>query len=210
MKNLVKFEFKSREIRTVTDEHGEVWFVAKDVCDILGIGTEQIRRIPDTQKGLRQMQTPGGPQNLSIISEAGLYRLVLRSDKSEAEPFIDWVTSEVLPSIRKTGAYVPEDYVKALRAYADALEEKQLAEKKVDALQIALSESKEWYSVIRMNKLNGRRERDEYFDWKPLKKASASLGYEIKRVFDQNYGKINAYHRDVWEEVYGTEINFGD
>lgn len=61
MKDLVKFEFKSREIRTVTDEHGEAWFVAKDVCDILGIGTEQIRRIPDTQKGLRQMQTPGGP-----------------------------------------------------------------------------------------------------------------------------------------------------
>ena len=62
-------------------------------------------RIPDKDKGVTRSDTPGGVQNLSIISEAGLYRLVLRSDKPEAEPFIDWVTSEVLPAIRKTGKY---------------------------------------------------------------------------------------------------------
>ena len=74
---------------------------------MLGIANSRdaVSRIPGKDKGVASSDTPGGAQNLSIISEAGLYRLVLRSDKPEAEPFIDWVTSEVLPAIRKTGKY---------------------------------------------------------------------------------------------------------
>lgn len=211
MKDLAVFKFQSHEVRTVTIDGNPYW-VAKDVCEVLGYANPS-KAVGDHCKGVTKrypLQTAGGTQEVRVIAESDLYRLIAHSTLPAAETFEKWIFEEVLPAIRKTGVYVPEDYIKALRAYADALEEKQLAEKKVDALQIALSESKEWYSVIRMNKLNGRRERDEYFDWKPLKKASASLGYEIKKVFDQNYGKINAYHRDVWEEVYGMEINFGD
>lgn len=113
MNEIAVFEFQAHAVRTVTDEHGEPWFVAKDVCDVLGIVNvgNAIARIPKKDRmTIRQTDSHsgqrGGAQSLTIISEAGLYRLVLRSDKPEAEPFIDWVTSEVLPAIRKTGGYI--------------------------------------------------------------------------------------------------------
>lgn len=94
------FKFNSVKIRTAIID-GEPWFVAKDVCDVLGIANPRnaTARIPDKDKGVRQMDTLGGVQNISMISEAGLYRLVLRSDKPEAEPFIDWITSKLKPTI---------------------------------------------------------------------------------------------------------------
>lgn len=106
MNDLVKFEFEGKGVRTVLRD-GEPWFVTKDVCEILGIQNHRdaLTRIPEKHKGVASTDTLGGIQNLSIISEAGLYRLVLRSDKPQAEPFIDWVTAEVLPQIRKTGRY---------------------------------------------------------------------------------------------------------
>ena len=79
--NLVKiFEFTSnKQVRVVVDEVGEPWFVAKDVCDILELDTENIRRLDDDEKGLNKIQTPGGAQNMNVINESGLYSLVLSS-----------------------------------------------------------------------------------------------------------------------------------
>lgn len=131
------FKFNSVKIRTAIID-GEPWFVAKDVCDVLGIANPRnaTARIPDKNKGVRQMDTLGGVQNISIISEAGLYRLVLRSDKPEAEPFIDWVTSKVLPALRKTGSYtckgskyeLPQTFAEALRMLADSVEAREQLE----------------------------------------------------------------------------------
>lgn len=131
------FKFNSMKIRTAIID-GEPWFVAKDVCDVLGIANPRnaTARIPDKDKGVRQMDTLGGVQNISIISEAGLYRLVLRSDKPEAEPFIDWVTSKVLPALRKTGSYtckgskyeLPQTFAEALRMLADSVEAREQLE----------------------------------------------------------------------------------
>lgn len=100
------FNFNQSQVRTVI-RNGEPWFVAKDVCDILEINNDRqaLVRIPEQHKGVSQADTLGGKQRISVISESGLYRLVLRSDKPQAEPFIEWVTSEVLPAIRKTGKY---------------------------------------------------------------------------------------------------------
>jgi prophage antirepressor-like protein len=102
---LSPFEFKSQQLRVVADENGEPWFVASDVCAVLTINTEQTRRLDEDEKGLRTVQTPGGPQEMAVINESGLYSLILTSRKPEAKPFKKWVTSEVLPTIRKTGAY---------------------------------------------------------------------------------------------------------
>jgi len=94
-------------LRVIADEEtGEPWFVAKDVMSALGGGTEQIRRLDEDEKGLRKVQTPGGMQQLSIVSEPGLYTLIIRSNKPNAEPFRRWVTHEVLPAIRKHGGYL--------------------------------------------------------------------------------------------------------
>lgn len=104
---VVPFQFQDNPIRTVT-RGGEPWFVAKDVCAVLGIENHRnaTARIPDRSKdAVHLMDAIGREQSTTIISESGLYRLVLRSDKPEAEPFIDWVTSEVLPALRKTGRY---------------------------------------------------------------------------------------------------------
>ena len=73
--------------------------------------------------------------------------------------------------------------------------------KEVEALKIELDESKEWYSVKRMMIEDGRE-----FSWRPLKKYSDEHGYDIKKVFDANYGEVNAYHIDVWHAVYGVEV----
>lgn len=107
------FNFQSNEVRIV-DLHGIPWFVAKDVCKVLGYGhVPHAMRIPDDdEKGLQKLDTHGGIQRLSVVNESGLYALVMRSRKPEARKFAKWVTSEVLPEIRKTGSYLaPESTV---------------------------------------------------------------------------------------------------
>lgn len=105
-----RFDFKGAALRTLTDENGEPWFVAKDVCDILGIDTNHLGESLDSDEmntlRITEGNTRGNP-NKTIISEPGLYRLVMRSRKPEAKEFQRWVTHEVLPQIRKTGGYIP-------------------------------------------------------------------------------------------------------
>lgn len=97
------------QVRTV--KQGEdVWFVAKDVSDILGFSeaSAMTRTLDEDEKGLHNMQTVQGVQKLTVINESGLYSSILRSRKKEAKAFKKWVTSEVLPSIRKHGAYMTD------------------------------------------------------------------------------------------------------
>ncbi len=101
----VVFSFNTHSIRTI-DREGEVWFVAADVCEALGLETHvAIRRLDEDEKGRYSAPTPGGDQEVSIINESGLYALVLGSRKAEAKQFKRWVTHEVLPAIRQTGSY---------------------------------------------------------------------------------------------------------
>ena len=105
-----QFDFKGALLRTLTDEAGEPWFVAKDVCDILGIDTNHLREALDDDEitNLRNSEVWNQPGRAPlIISEPGLYKLIMRSRKPEAKEFQRWVTHEVLPQIRKTGGYIP-------------------------------------------------------------------------------------------------------
>lgn len=105
-----KFDFKAAVLRTLTDEAGEPWFVAKDACDILGIDTNHLREALDDDEitNLRNSEVWNQPGRAPlIISEPGLYKLIMRSRKPEAKEFQRWVTHEVLPAIRKTGGYIP-------------------------------------------------------------------------------------------------------
>lgn len=105
-----KFDFKGAPLRTLTDKAGEPWFVAKDVCDILGTDTRDLHKILESDEITNvdsiHIAQNGGKAPL-IISEPGLYRLVMKSRKPEAKEFQRWVTHEVLPQIRKTGGYIP-------------------------------------------------------------------------------------------------------
>lgn len=108
--NIQQFDFKGAALRTLTDEAGEPWFVAKDVCDILGL--ENSRKATaeldsDEKNTVTISDGIAGNPNKTIISEPGLYRLVMKSRKPEAKEFQRWVTHEVLPQIRRTGGYIP-------------------------------------------------------------------------------------------------------
>ena len=114
MADIQVFTYNSNEVRTV-ELNGEPWFVLKDVCEVLGIGNSRMvaDRLDEDEKGVSQIDTLGGLQNVSIISESGLYNVILRSDKPEAKPFRKWVTGTVLPSIRRHGAYMTPETLQA-------------------------------------------------------------------------------------------------
>lgn len=98
-------------VRTIVKD-GEPWFVGKDVAEILGYKetAKAIRtHICDEDKGVSVLDTPGGQQKITLINESGLYSLILGSKLPKARTFKRWVTSEVLPTIRKTGGYVAND-----------------------------------------------------------------------------------------------------
>ena len=101
-----QFDFRGASLRTLTDEAGEPWFVAKDVCDILGHSNVSMAldRLDDDERSKFNLGRQG---ETNIVNEAGLYVLVLGSRKPEAHEFKRWVTHEVLPQIRKTGGYIP-------------------------------------------------------------------------------------------------------
>ena len=101
------FNFGRHEIRIVTLE-GEPWFVLVDVCRVLEIDnpTRAASRLDEDEKGLHSVKTPGGEQQMLAVNESGLYSLVLTSRKPQAKAFKKWITSEVIPAIRKNGGYV--------------------------------------------------------------------------------------------------------
>lgn len=94
------------KIRAMRGEDGEPMFVAKDVCAALSIAPTAASRLDEDEKGLRLTQTPGGEQNVLLVTEPGFYKLVMRSRKPEAKAFQRWVTHEVLPAIRRDGGYM--------------------------------------------------------------------------------------------------------
>lgn len=110
MNNLQIFNYKGKEVRTV-EKDGQPWWVLKDVCEILCLSdTNKVSERLDCDE-LTRIKFVSGGQNREMlcINESGLYNVIIRSDKPEAKPFRKWVTSEVLPSIRKHGAYITPD-----------------------------------------------------------------------------------------------------
>lgn len=99
------------EVRTLTIDN-EPWFVGKDVAEALGYAEPRSavsKKVDDADRGVAEMETPSGKQNMTIINESGLYALIFGSKLDNAQRFKRWVTSEVLPTIRKTGGYVNND-----------------------------------------------------------------------------------------------------
>jgi prophage antirepressor-like protein len=105
---ILVFSFESNKIRTLTIE-GEVFFRASDVGSVLRMKTANVTRNLDEEEVHKvSLLTEGGEQDVSHLTESGLYTVLLRSNKKEAKPFRRWVTREVLPSIRKQGIYITE------------------------------------------------------------------------------------------------------
>lgn len=137
------------QIRTATIDN-EPWFVGKDVAEALGYSEPRSavsKKVDDTDKGVAEMETPSGKQNMTIINESGLYALIFGSKLDSAKRFKHWVTSEVLPSIRKNGNYQMMQHesselspqLQMLQGLLDQMKETEIANKKRDR-QIALAQ----------------------------------------------------------------------
>jgi prophage antirepressor-like protein len=116
---ITPFAFEDHAVRTVSID-GDPYFIAKDVCDALGIQNCRdtlAKQLPEDEKGVDTIYTPGGKQEMLVVNEPGLYRLIFQSRKPEAERFKTWVFNEVLPQIRRSGAYTAEPLSQAWGIY---------------------------------------------------------------------------------------------
>lgn len=144
MGNIIPFNYNSNQIRIIVKD-GEPWFVAKDVCDILELGdtSKAVSRLPEAMRGTNTIPTPGGNQEMLTVTEAGLYKLVFTSRKPEAEKFTDWVATEVIPSIRKTGQYIskPVTALEALAQTVQVLQEQDARLKQLESTTQAIKDT---------------------------------------------------------------------
>jgi prophage antirepressor-like protein len=105
--NVLPFAYKGYEVRTTMGSDGEPRFVGIDVCAVLGHPNSRqvLSRLEDDEKGVQTVDTLGGPQEVVVVTEPGLYSLILTSRRPEAAEFKRWITHDVIPAIRKTGSY---------------------------------------------------------------------------------------------------------
>lgn len=188
------WNYESSEIRTV-QVNGEPWFVLADVCKVLEISNSRniSSRLEPDEKGVTLVDTLGGTQQMTIINESGLYTVILRSDKPQAKPFRKWVTSEVLPSIRKHGSYSVQSQFADLSPQLQVLIQMETRQKQIEARQaeqataLAGLEQKlqNTCEVIALDKTAWRKDSEHLIN-------------KIARATGEGYGGI----RLVYEEIY--------
>ena len=188
------WNYESSEIRTV-QVNGEPWFVLSDVCKVLEISNSRniSSRLEPDEKGVTLVDTLGGAQQMTIINESGLYTVILRSDKPQAKPFRKWVTSEVLPSIRKHGSYSVQSQFADLSPQLQVLIQMETRQKQIEARQteqataLAGLEQKiqNTCEVIALDKTAWRKDSEHLIN-------------KIARATGEGYGGI----RLVYEEIY--------
>ena len=208
-------------LNALLDEEGEIWFIGKEVAEVLGIkDTRQALRnqVLEEDKlflaGEEYKKFVGGIQhppqnnkvrNITLITESGLYDLVLSSKKKEAKDFRRWVTKEVLPSIRKNGYYIDNNNI--------TQEQLDKLQKEKDELEIKLKEANElidnelnadyFYTIREVREIFGLWE-DE-FSTDRLKEVSEKLNHHIRQLKGEYHGRLrwyNKYHYLVWFEAY--------
>lgn len=150
MNEIQIFKYNENQVRTVMKDN-EPWFVLKDVCEILGLGEPHrvANRLDEDERTLSTvMDSMGRKQETTTVNESGLYNVIMRSDKPQAKPFRKWVTAEVLPSIRKHGAYMTADTIQRAISDPDFL----------ISLATTLKEEKEKNNVLTAENVGLKRE----------------------------------------------------
>lgn len=205
MNNMQIFKYENNDVRTV-EMNGEPWFVGNDVAAALGYGKGKslanavTNHVDSEDKGVTELMTPGGKQNVTIINESGLYSLILSSKLPTAKQFKRWVTSEVLPSIRKNGGYIagqeqlsPEE----LMAKALLVANKTLAERdaRISELTvqntIMLPKARYFDELVDRNTLTNFRETAKELGIS--EKAFIRFLIDKKYIFRNQRGKLMPY-----------------
>lgn len=216
------------ELRVINRD-GEPWFVAKDVCDALGLGRQQdsTRYLDDDERGACLVDTPSGQQSMTAVNEPGLYTLVLRSRKPEAKDFKRWITHEVIPSIRRHGGYMaakadetPEETMaRAVLIAQDAITRKDADISRLRAKTAALApkagmydacmDGERWMSVTEVARLLAQYDssirRKDLYEW--LRRDGVATAdkqasrYGIERGYAVNYQPPACFDQTTGEQI---------
>lgn len=213
--NLQLFKFEGKEVRTLKI-NDEPYFVGKDVATILGYAKAAnaiSQHVDDEDKGVTKMMTPGGNQNIQIINESGMYSLILSSKLPNAKKFKHWVTSEVLPAIRKNGSYqlpqTPEERLKLAMEATIHLDERMTnVEKDVDFIKntseidlnqrFKLRKARDRKSV----EVCGGKKSNFYKDKNKRRKVFRQLEHDFKDSF------VISRYEDLSKKDFDRAINF--
>lgn len=207
MNGLQIFTYNGNEVRTVQKD-GEPWWVLKDICEVLGISKyrDTAARLEDDEREPIRVDTLGGAQEMLCVNESGLYNVIIRSDKPEAKPFRKWITSEVLPSIRKHGAYMTPETLEAAILNPDllirlctALKDEQDKNKALQAAnstlavdnQIMKPKADYFDEIVDRNLLTNFRETAKQLQIK--EKEFIRLLLDRKYIYRDKKGKIQPY-----------------
>jgi len=200
------------KIRTVEID-GEPWFVGKDISDALGYqnGSRDIdRHVDEDDRQIASISDGNQNRNTIVINESGIYALVFGSKLESAKRFKRWITSEVLPAIRKTGSYQTEQLseLQILVRAAQHLEEQERKMKEFDNRlnQIeakSITSPVDYYTIagfasVRKQKIDVNRAN---LIGRKAAKLSREYGYDIGKVSDPRYGSVNTYHVDILNMV---------
>jgi len=225
MSNLTNFNFNGNSVEVI-ELNGQVLFNARHIGECLEIADISTSTKDFSDKHLVKLTNSDTHsmrfRNLNnkgenFLTEAGVYKLIFKSRKPEAEKFQDWVTSEVLPSIRKTGSYtkalstldILEYQIKLLReqeAKIIQIEQKQDYQdnKLLEIESRLISSHSHYYTISGYANLIGLRNlniREAGFYGKKATKISKDFGYKINKVKDERFGHVNTYHIDVLERL---------
>lgn len=220
MNELQIFKYQNNEVRTI-ERDGEPWFVLKDVCSVLGIThvKDTAIRLEEDEVGQTEViDSLGRKQTAYIINESGLYNVILRSDKPEAKPFRKWVTSDVLPSIRKHGAYMTPETLEAaimnpdtIIKIATALKEEQDKRKALEIANNALTvdnqlmrpKAEYFDELVDRNLLTNFRETAKQLNVPPKKFVNFLL--EKKYAYRDKKGKLQPYQQYVESGLFNLK-----
>lgn len=212
MSNIIPFHFESHAVRVVEID-GDPWFLASDVCRALEHSdtSTAVKRLDEEDKLLQTIFVSGQNRQVIVINESGLYNLILTSRKEEARKFKRWVTSEVLPSIRKTGKYnyqnqIPTTLSEALRLAADQVEKIEEQQRLIDHQRPAVEfveryvEARSAKSLREVAKVLGLKEREfigRLIDERILFRQSGNIlpyaTYQHKGYFEVKTGESHGH-----------------
>lgn len=218
------FRYESHEVRTVLVA-GEPWFVALDVCTVLGIRnpSDALRGLDDDEVGTTEViDAMGRSQQVKTISEPGLYALLARSRRPEARPFRRWVNHEVLPAVRRTGSYSVEPVAprseidliiaaavemkrmhaqieQAAAAAIEASQDARMANARIDAIE----GRHDWFSALGYAKTNGLA--TDSVSLARLGKLASTIGrsegIEPNKVQHSHFGAVNEFPKHIWDRA---------
>lgn len=188
MNDLIPLQFYAHDVRMVMRDE-QPWWVLNDVCQVLDLANprDAATRLDDDEKGVLNVDTPGGEQEMTIVNESGLYSLIFASRKPEAKQFRRWVTNQVLPSIRKYGCYLAPNVLPTELPVDD--------QKVTDGLQKTL----------------GQRFKEERLRWeaengRPMAGTIPLMRKNIITAIEQDLGGIRKGERALYLLYYGIDV----